>query len=60
MYFISDIVSGGQQVVTFLGLHQKSSYALDQKPVTKYPGAAYVCVQFVLLLIETQCSSLCC
>ena len=33
--------SYSQQAVTLFGLRQKSSYALDQKPVTNNPGAAY-------------------
>ena len=43
---INIIVSEGQLFsagshLFFFGLHQKSSYALDQKPVTKNSGATY-------------------
>jgi len=36
----------------FFGLHLKSSYAFDQKPVTKNPGAAYDNVKKFLIMIR--------
>ena len=37
----------------FFGLHQKSIYALDQKPVTKNPGATFVEVYVTTLAIPS-------
>ena len=34
-------------LLLFCGLHQKFSYAPDQKPVTKKPRATYICSDFM-------------
>ena len=59
MYFISDIniiISEGQLFSAgsyfFVVLHQNSSYALDQKQITKNPGAAYEYGQYSLKCLK--------